>query len=51
VDVADEYRPVLDVLFGQILGLCTSIEYGMKPDAPSPGGVISRVVQEFAIYR
>ena len=44
-DVADEYRPVLDVLLGQMLGLCASIEHGMKPDAPSPGGVISRVVQ------
>ena len=50
-NIADEYRPVLDVLFGQMLGLCASIEHGMKPDAPSPGGVISRVVQEFAIYR
>ncbi len=50
-DVPDEYRPVLDVLFGQMLGLCTSIEHDMQPDAPSPGGVISRVVQEFAIYR
>jgi tagatose-6-phosphate ketose/aldose isomerase len=48
---ADEYRPVLDVLVGQMLGLCTSIEFGLKPDAPSPGGVISRVVQEFAVYR
>jgi tagatose-6-phosphate ketose/aldose isomerase len=50
VDVADEYRPVLDVVFGQLLGLCTSIEHGSHPDAPSPGGVISRVVQDFAIY-
>ena len=50
-EVSDEYRPVLDVLFGQLLGLCVSIEHGMQPDAPSPGGVISRVVQEFAIYR
>ncbi len=50
-EVADNYRPVVDVLFGQMLGLCTSIEHGLQPDAPSPGGVISRVVQDFAIYR
>jgi tagatose-6-phosphate ketose/aldose isomerase len=50
-DVADGYRPVLDVIFGQLLGLCTSMEHGLHPDAPSPGGVINRVVQDFAIYR
>lgn len=50
-ELDDAYRPVLDVLFGQLLGLCTSIEHGLQPDAPSPGGVISRVVQDFAIYR
>lgn len=50
-DLPDAYRPVVDVIFGQLLGLCSSIEHDLHPDAPSPGGVISRVVQEFAIYR
>lgn len=50
-EVADGYRPIADVLFGQMLGLCTSIAHGLHPDAPSPEGVISRVVQEFTIYR
>jgi tagatose-6-phosphate ketose/aldose isomerase len=49
-DVADGYRPVLDVIFGQLLGLYASIACDLKPDAPSPGGVINRVVQEFRIY-
>lgn len=49
-EVTDSYRAVVDVLFGQMLGLCTSVEYGLKPDAPSPAGIISRVVQDFAIY-
>jgi tagatose-6-phosphate ketose/aldose isomerase len=49
-DIPDAYRPVVDVLFGQLLGLCSSIEHDLQPDAPSPGGVITRVVQEFAIY-
>lgn len=50
-DVEDNYRPVLDVIFGQLMGLCTSMLHGLRPDAPSPGGVINRVVQDFAIYR
>lgn len=49
-EVTDSYRAVVDVLFGQMLGLCTSVEHGLKPDEPSPNGVISRVVQDFAIY-
>lgn len=49
-DLADVYRTTLDVLFGQLLGFCTSLEYGLHPDAPSPDGVINRVVQDFSIY-
>jgi tagatose-6-phosphate ketose/aldose isomerase len=49
-DIADGYRPVVDVIFGQLLGLYCSIAHELKPDAPSPGGVINRVVQEFRIY-
>jgi tagatose-6-phosphate ketose/aldose isomerase len=49
-EVEDAYRPVLDVIFGQLLGLYNSVAHHMKPDAPSPGGVINRVVQKFQIY-
>ncbi len=49
-DITDVYRPVLDVIFGQLLGLYSSIAHQLKPDAPSPGGVINRVVQKFKIY-
>ena len=49
-DVADVYRPALDVIFGQLLGLFSSVAHGMQPDSPSPGGVINRVVQKFRIY-
>lgn len=48
--IPDGYRPAVDVIFGQMLGLFSSIELGLKPDAPSPGGVISRVVPRFTIY-
>jgi tagatose-6-phosphate ketose/aldose isomerase len=48
--VPDLYRPVLDVIFGQLLGLFFSLAVGRKPDSPSPDGVISRVVQNVGIY-
>jgi tagatose-6-phosphate ketose/aldose isomerase len=46
----DAYRPAVDVIFSQMLGLFSSIELGLKPDSPSPNGLISRVVEKFAIY-
>ncbi|MEO6911722.1 MAG: SIS domain-containing protein [Edaphobacter sp.] len=49
-DLADDYRPAVDVIFSQLLGLFSSIELGLKPDSPSPSGLISRVVEKFAIY-
>jgi tagatose-6-phosphate ketose/aldose isomerase len=48
--IDDAYRPPVDVIFGQMLGLFSSIELGMQPDSPSPTGVISRVVEAFSIY-
>ena len=47
---ADAYRPPVDIIFGQILGLYCSMSHGLRPDAPSPQGVISRVVSDFTIY-
>ncbi|MGA8109053.1 MAG: tagatose-6-phosphate ketose isomerase [Acidobacteriaceae bacterium] len=48
--IPDAYRPMLDVMFGQLLGLFASLHFGLKPDSPSPDGVISRVVQNVGIY-
>ncbi|HET9086900.1 MAG TPA: tagatose-6-phosphate ketose isomerase [Acidobacteriaceae bacterium] len=48
--VPDLYRPPLDVIFGQLLGLFFSMRCKLKPDAPSPNGVITRVVQNVSIY-
>ena len=47
----DAYRPPVAVIFGQLLGLYSSIALGLRPDAPSPQGFISRVVSDFTIYR
>lgn len=46
----DACRPPVDVMIGQLLGLFYSIHNGMRPDAPSPSGVISRVVSHVKIY-
>lgn len=49
-ELSDAYRPAVDVIFSQMVGLFASIELGLKPDSPSPNGLISRVVEKFAIY-
>lgn len=49
-DLPDLCRPVLDVIFAQLLGLFSSMHYGLKPDLPSPNGAISRVVENVGIY-
>jgi tagatose-6-phosphate ketose/aldose isomerase len=46
----DEYRPPVDVIFGQLLGLFSSMRWNLKPDCPSPTGAISRVVRGVKIY-
>ena len=48
--IPDLYRPPVDVMVGQMLGLYFSLAHGLKPDTPSPQGVISRVVGDFRIY-
>jgi len=50
VDFPDAYRPVLDVMLGQLVGLFSSMRCGLKPDQPSPNGAISRVVQPIKLY-
>jgi tagatose-6-phosphate ketose/aldose isomerase len=50
LSVADCYRPPVDVFIGQLLALFSSIRLGLKPDAPSPYGAISRVVSRVRIY-
>ncbi len=48
--VPDDCRPPVDILFGQLLGLFFSLRCKLMPDRPSPGGAISRVVQDVNIY-
>jgi tagatose-6-phosphate ketose/aldose isomerase len=46
----DYYRPALDVMLGQLIGLFGSMRHGLKPDQPSPSGTISRVVSPIKLY-
>jgi tagatose-6-phosphate ketose/aldose isomerase len=50
LSIPDSYRPPLDVIFGQMLGLFFSLRCNLKPDRPSPTGVITRVVQNVNIH-
>ena len=49
-DFSDLYRPILDVMFGQLIGLFASMRNGLKPDQPSPNGAIARVVSPITLY-
>ena len=49
-DFSDSYRPVLDVMLGQLIGLFASMRSGLKPDQPSPNGAIARVVSPITLY-
>jgi len=46
----DEYRPLADIAFGQLLGLFFSLKLGFLPDTPSPSGAINRVVSGVKIH-
>ena len=50
LSIEDHHRPVLDVMFGQLLGLFASMRSGLRPDQPSPDGTITRVVQPIKLY-
>ncbi len=50
IGIGDDYRPVVDVMFGQLLGLFSSLRWELRPDRPSPNGAISRVVQNVNIH-
>ena len=47
----DEDLALLDVLVGQLLAFFRCLVAGLRPDSPSAGGVINRVVASFAIHR
>jgi tagatose-6-phosphate ketose/aldose isomerase len=50
VNFRDQYRPALDVMLSQLIGLFASMRCGLKPDQPSPSGTITRVVAPIKLY-
>ena len=48
--IPDEDLTVIDVLVGQLLAFFRCLEEGLRPDAPSKDGVITRVVSDFTIH-
>ena len=48
---ADEDLVLIDVVVGQLLAFFRCRGAGLRPDSPSTGGVISRVVSGFEIHR
>jgi tagatose-6-phosphate ketose/aldose isomerase len=48
---ADEDLTLLDALVGQLLAFFRCLEAGYRPDSPSEGDVITRVVSGFEIHR
>jgi tagatose-6-phosphate ketose/aldose isomerase len=49
--VDEELLTVCDIVPGQLLGFFKSLALGLKPDAPSESGAISRVVEDVTIYQ
>ena len=48
--VGDDNSPVIDVLVAQLLAFHRCLALGLRPDAPSEGDVIHRVVENFRIH-
>jgi tagatose-6-phosphate ketose/aldose isomerase len=46
----DDLATVTDAMAGQLLALFRCLSVGLRPDAPSTGNVINRVVEDFALY-
>lgn len=49
-DLPDQLRTPFEIPFAQLLAYSLSLHAGLDPDNPSPGGVITRVVQSFRIH-
>lgn len=49
-EIGDENAPVLDTVVGQLLGTLRCMVEGLRPDSPSEGGVINRVVESFPLH-
>lgn len=49
-NLPDSLRTPFEVVYGQLLAYHLSLRAGLNPDNPSPGGIITRVVQGVTIH-
>ena len=49
-ELRDELRTAFEIVFPQLLAYHLSLQAGLNPDNPSPGAVITRVVQGVRIH-
>lgn len=49
-ELSDSLRTPFEAVFAQLFAFYLSVEQGIDPDEPSPGGVINRIVQGVTIY-
>lgn len=49
--LGDDHTAIVHVVAGQLLAFFRCMAEGLKPDAPSEGGVIQRVVSHFTLHR
>lgn len=49
-NVPDAYLVLPYIIFGQTVALLSAIKVGNKPDTPSPGGTVNRVVKGVTIH-
>lgn len=49
-EIPDDERAISAVITAQVLGVYRSLALGLRPDAPSPSGAISRVVKGVTIH-
>jgi tagatose-6-phosphate ketose/aldose isomerase len=50
-ELGDQNAPIIDVVVGQLLGFFRCLGEGLRPDSPSEGGIIKRVVQSFTLHQ
>jgi tagatose-6-phosphate ketose/aldose isomerase len=48
--LGDDERVLIDALVAQLLAFSSCLRLGLRPDAPSPDGMIARVVGDFPIH-
>jgi tagatose-6-phosphate ketose/aldose isomerase len=49
-ELGDQDSATIQVIVAQLLGFFRCLEEGLRPDAPSEGGIIQRVVGKFPLH-